>query len=323
MAIENEYEETYDEYITMKQELLDDPKSRVFLSDVGETVVVSQKDTQIRFEKPVYESMSNIERSHFSKMKKLLKEYEFIQEKLLFNPSSGVTADDKWRFNELTRMIISLKETKNKNEQLFQENIRAIEKELDIEQRSLSKLRKKRTDKFHDTVNIQDSLVRNESMAAYVKGANKYGQDVREKLQKYKDLRKFLFTTHTLVVKSPVIKKSGVLKGKQETKEDTRLTQMDERMKTLLKQQASKKKMKPVSPESDKQADIIKAAFKESLKKMVFKTMEECESSKRTKPYYMSKENILKILNDDPRFKKMASKLSKLPKKEICEKIFQ
>ncbi len=62
---------------------------------------------------------------------------------------------------------------------------------------------------------------------------------------------------------------------------------------------------------------------KDILKKFKFKTVEECQSSKRSQPYYMSKENILKTIDENPDIKSlMPSKYKTMKKEDLCDNIF-
>jgi hypothetical protein len=55
-----------------------------------------------------------------------------------------------------------------------------------------------------------------------------------------------------------------------------------------------------------------------------FKTRDECKSSSRSKEYYINKSDLLNIIKTDPNLTKSFPKgsLSKLPKGEICDIIF-
>lgn len=57
--------------------------------------------------------------------------------------------------------------------------------------------------------------------------------------------------------------------------------------------------------------------------KFPFKSKEECVSSKRSTPFYMSKEDITKNIKSDPNIKNLMPKnYSTLSKKEICDHLF-
>ena len=53
-----------------------------------------------------------------------------------------------------------------------------------------------------------------------------------------------------------------------------------------------------------------------------FKTKSECESSKRSKLYYMSREDIMKKIDNDNELKtKVGNNYRKLSKDELCNKL--
>jgi len=65
-----------------------------------------------------------------------------------------------------------------------------------------------------------------------------------------------------------------------------------------------------------KNKDALKNAFR-------FKTVEECKSIKRSQPYYMSKEEIIKTIDENPSIKAtMPAKYKTMKKEEICHSLF-
>jgi hypothetical protein len=76
---------------------------------------------------------------------------------------------------------------------------------------------------------------------------------------------------------------------------------------------------KPLSPEQKAKllqlnaAALAKAGFK-------FKTLAECKSQARTKPFYMAKDELIKTIERDEELrKKMPPKYKSMKKEEICE----
>lgn len=83
------------------------------------------------------------------------------------------------------------------------------------------------------------------------------------------------------------------------------------------------KKSKVVNlTESDKK--IIKKNIKELIKeKFKAKTLEECASQKRSQPYYMKKEDILKTIEENPDIKQvLPANYKSLSKENLCEHLF-
>jgi len=62
--------------------------------------------------------------------------------------------------------------------------------------------------------------------------------------------------------------------------------------------------------------NVLKRVFK-------FSNLEECNTSKRSKPYYMSKAEIVKAIDDNPDIKALVPKKYKTMKKEeLCQSFF-
>jgi hypothetical protein len=70
--------------------------------------------------------------------------------------------------------------------------------------------------------------------------------------------------------------------------------------------------------------ELIKINIKLLLEeKFKFKTNEECASTKRSQPYYMTKDEIIKTIESEKVFKdKMSKKYKTLKKEEICDELF-
>jgi glucan phosphorylase len=101
-----------------------------------------------------------------------------------------------------------------------------------------------------------------------------------------------------------------------------------EELKKVIRKSANKDTEKETNKDSVGNKPVKKSKkspTRELLKKIIFKTLEECESSKRTQPYYMSKEELIKHIQSDPelllKFGKNITALKKLSKKDLCAQI--
>lgn len=324
-----DYRKVYDDYIRIKHLLLDAhqgdetvPSPERTLKDLGANVDVKYKHLRVRFDKPVYESM-NTATLRYSEMKKtLLSEYEFLKQRLMFDPRSKLSSEDKQRFHEITRSINTLDQTLAEYARLFQVTKQTLERDQRALLTSMSAQESKRNALYDEIQTYtKDNIARKETITRYIKGSMDYGSaaavNPNDSLRQFRDL---VNTTCTFLITPPRIEKAADDTTPDTTrKQDVRLMRMDNRIKETLKQAVKMKRktdtlLQIPIPTSD--------TIKDSLKKMLFTTLDECMSNKPTKPYYMNKENILKILKKDPRLsQKVASYLSKLSKKELCEKI--
>lgn len=82
-----------------------------------------------------------------------------------------------------------------------------------------------------------------------------------------------------------------------------------------LEPQTNKKKLSPI------QKDKIKSNIKELLRqKFKFRSMEECVSKAKTKPWFMSKDELIKVIENNPEIKiTMPKNYKTLKKEEICK----
>jgi len=96
---------------------------------------------------------------------------------------------------------------------------------------------------------------------------------------------------------------------------------IEEKPKEIIEEKA--KETKP-SNLSSKEINNIKTNIKQLIsQKFKFRSMDECISSKRSQLYYMSKENIIKEIQDNPELRKlMPSNYRTLSKEKICEYLY-
>jgi hypothetical protein len=91
---------------------------------------------------------------------------------------------------------------------------------------------------------------------------------------------------------------------------------IDSKLKDTIKEALTNKK---VSKKSIIETDDD---IKKTVRSFLFKTLDECESSKRTTSYYMSKDELVKIIDADQKLKdKVGKSYKKMKKKELCEKL--
>jgi len=100
------------------------------------------------------------------------------------------------------------------------------------------------------------------------------------------------------------------------------ISRIEAEMEELVKT-ASGKHYVLVKPEVTKKK-ILEANRKALNKAFKFKTVEECQSMKRSQPFYMSKEDIVaEIEKDNDLKRRMPPKYKLLKKEEICKEIFK
>jgi hypothetical protein len=99
-------------------------------------------------------------------------------------------------------------------------------------------------------------------------------------------------------------KSSSSSKNKKDCNED----KIYKKAKKILKKTATKAFESPT--------------YKKKMKKFLFNTLEECNSSKRSKEYYMSRDQIIQMVNKDENLqRKLGNVYKNLSKKSLCKKI--
>jgi len=103
--------------------------------------------------------------------------------------------------------------------------------------------------------------------------------------------------------------------------EDAKIEELsEENTKARVKNKGRKLPAKISTSDIKKIRDNVKELMKSVFKP---KTLEECASQKRSQPYYMKKEDILKEIDNNPDIKKLLPDNYKaLNKEEICKYLF-
>lgn len=110
----------------------------------------------------------------------------------------------------------------------------------------------------------------------------------------------------------------------KETYTDIKLRE-DIRLGEDIKDSPIKEKKKITKTKAQKLSDVQKIEIKDNIKELLkkvykFKDRAECVSKQRTKPYYMSKEDIIKEIDSNSELKKlMPSNFRSLSKDKLCE----
>lgn len=98
-----------------------------------------------------------------------------------------------------------------------------------------------------------------------------------------------------------------------------------DKLETEIEPESEQKDHKKPHPGlSDDQKEKIVKNIKDLIReKFKFKSSEECVSKARTKPFHMSKEEIIKIIENNPEIKvTMPKNYKQLKKEEICKYLF-
>jgi len=327
-----DYLKEYDEYLRIKSIILDEkekPKlsaDQYDLVDLGSKVTAMFRNSTTEFKKPVYENIiEKLNELNMSK-KKLMNDYVFLKEKLLFGSSANITQEDKIKFKELTEKINQIERRKEEKQMLLGESKTQIELERLKLENDMTNYIDTHKSLFNQTITSDDVITRENMMSEYVSEYNSYVDDVFKQKKESVLLSNLKTSTENYMNKLPEILQSGdstVTLDTKVKKNTKKVNELDKKIKTTLKDAMKKKKTTKNANEQEAQNSAeIKNILKESLNRMLFKTMNECESSKRTQAYYMSKEQILEIIKSNPKLsKKVGTNLTKLSKKELCQKI--
>ena len=315
------YQKQYSEYTRISALLRKNVKLRLNNSAVETSTMykVDFKKTQFEMSKPLYMGLEKIQTDTEIQLKILMREYEY--EKL-----SVIQGGNSSRFIELTDAINGLhaivdavthinttleKRHKNRYQKehtnyvkmeaelmdmyidLTSNNYNDIEMGIRMDTYFVQKEKLDELMKSDDFANIQRSLVRGEDSVSFI-----------------------VPSEYTLMMMNDISNVSPV-KEKTPVKEKSPSVEiLEKKIKKKIKKKVEEIKDPTVASKLVND-DVV-------LTKWLFKNKEECTDKKYSKPYYMSKEAILKMIEDDPILKKrFGPKFKKLSKQAMCDVIFE
>lgn len=289
------------------------PTEQIQLQSISNTKCIYIPDSKITLPNFV-DTKETLNKLHFEKRKLLIQYYKLYDR--LIHTSEYKHKDMESEFSDVHKNILEI-----------DNQIDKITMYMDIvsSENPVQGLKSKVKTLETQLIDLQDS-VKNDIWLDQdiIKKVAQNTKELHETQQQLHKASKALFLNDTFYIdRLPKISKAT------STPQITKLSLTD--TKEEKKQDAKKETKKPTKAKKTvlkKVSNVDVNKIKENVKsiiaeKMKFKSTSECVSQKRSQPYYMSKENIIKAIESDSELKAiMPSNYKALSKEDICKLLF-
>ena len=336
--LNNSYLEYYSEFLRLddiyRSKSKPKGKNDVF-STIGPFIKTKLLKNEMEIRKPIYKSHYRMLEDNFKTTKSLHSKYNEKKKDFLYDTSNKNTILEELK--ELTEQVVQQQKiNEDIHKCLLDEHERYLNKKhklsVDIQEYDTD-----RKNVLNNIENTTDSILKAKLIQSYVSSPP---QLITKNKLALNDLEEDILSTqlfsgseHNCMVHLPLLinKDTNLDQNESPKKNKKELPKkVVEELKKVIRKNANKDttKVKPAKEDTTKEKPVKKSKkspTREMLKKIIFKTLEECESSKRTQPYYMSKEDLIKHIQNDPelflKFGKNVTTLKKLSKKDLCAQI--
>jgi hypothetical protein len=291
-------------------------------SQIGDYIFLKFNNTTIHIEKPVYTTHGEIMCSLKEKKESLMRTYVLEKKRLVYKGSDNNLDTVK----QLTLDIINVNKSLTRLEEIFvnEKELLRVHANVNVTEDSSSQTN------LSDILELSDDIERAAQIKKYVN--RQYIKEVFHSEKHKSEQSDFINRFNTIILKIPVVLSGMNDPFVEETSSEVEPTSSENRRRITEEKQKKReeKKMKSkikksIENNTTSMVDLesnAKISAKKSITQYLFKTLEQCESSKRTQPYFMSKNDLIKLINADPKLKKkLGPKFAKLSKKEICNEI--
>ena len=282
-----EYQQLYEEYLRVNDIFLskyDQFDDPPIIEDTKE-IKVKFKQTNFTIIKPIYTSLSTELSKSMTKCYDLMTKYDFEKKQIIYNGSNNLN-----KIKELTLQIVDVNE-----------HINSL-------RRTMKELLDDCTTKNNKAKNHNEEIIRQKG-SLYDKAIN-----ANDDVQKQQTINEYLSVPSDMVSMSNCYDEIDIF---MESPPILETNNMDKSERKLTK------KLKAIKSKINKSETELKQELKETIKKSIFNTLEECNSTKRSKPYYLTKKELYDIIEKDPLLKKKVGKMyKKLSRQDLCDKLF-
>lgn len=312
-----EYIQSYDNLITNLYNALKRKKEFSFTNDYSKYNLQSNKKN-INIGKIHYVNLNTIKNKMHEKYDELMNEYVFEKQKYLYGGFKIAKLEDLTnKINVVKQSLIDIEELESIYENM---NIQNIEK---IRQQYTTLVNDKK-DRYEKYDMSSDDIEKRRLLQEYInivkmKNGNELLHDIYN-MEKYKYLPILVpanlddIDTDSSINEDETVKNDIELEKKEKSKTDRKLKKTIEKANT----KAQKKKTKnQISDETD-----LKENHKKTLKKFLFRTLNDCNDTKHSEKHFMNKNDILEVIENNPSIKEKLPKYYKtLKKTELCKTI--
>lgn len=282
-------------------------------------------NTDISLQKPIYVSHKDISNTLQTCLDEMMIEYEFLKKRILYGTYNEMSLKENLdKLYELTNEITVMLKSKTNLQNLHKTYTKILEEEIIIIKNKINKIQTSELEKRNDILNKEDKLSRKHEIHSALSFIDESKFKLKDHLEQEHRLQQLLDTSdYSYLISIDKLNEnvhSNTLQNDVEIKEPKKKIPKD-RVEEKIKKKINKSQKKHLTPTF--QDEQIENRNKQDLKKLLFANLQDCISNKRTAKTYMSKENIIKIIEESPSLKsKMPKGYKTLKKQSICESIF-
>lgn len=313
------YDKLFEEYARLSNIIIN-KRSKIQKDDYDITNSVDSvsarfKNSKVSFNKPKYESYELLKKQVDDDILSTLYKYNKLKKSLLYDTSILDQNDMMKQIETLTTKLNNMYELRNVLKSSFLLRKTQTKQLIEELETNINTARTNHLKSFNDIEdahnNLQDSIREKSMIQDYL--TNKTNKNITELTLNKRVIENYYNYISDIVTKLPSIDGSsdtGNEPMKVSQKKDPKMSKIDHKAKKIL--------------QANQSQEFDSKTYKKKMTKFLFNTIDECTSSKRSKDSYMSREDIIEIINKDPDLQKKLGKMYKtLSKKELCSKLLE
>jgi hypothetical protein len=284
------------------------------ITDSSNSVSARFKSSRVSFNKPKYASFFVLKEKVNEDILFMKHKYDSLKKQILYDSSSDQKEIIE-QFKSMTEKMNNLYKLRNVLQTVHLLHKTNKEEELQKVTNEIHDAKTKRLVSFSEINNVktneQDSIRATILIQEYIK--DKTISAIIDLSLDKRNLEDFHNLIHEIVLTLPSVDGSsdGVSNHDSKTsseKIDPKMSKIDKKAKKILQMNQTQ--------------EFNASTYKKKLTKFLFNTIDECKNSKRSKEYYMSKDQILEVISKDPDLQRKLGKMYKtLSKEELCKKL--
>lgn len=284
------------------------------ITESSDSVTARFKSSRVSFNKPKYASYFVLKEKVDEDILLMKYKYDSLKKKILYDSSSDQKEVIE-QFESMTAKLNNLYKLRNVLQSVYLLHKTNKNEELTKVVNEIQDAKNKRLGNISEIANVktneQDSIRTTTLIQEYIK--DKSSKTIIDLTLDKRNLEDFHNLIHEIVLTLPSMNGSSDEinshdSKKSSEKKDPKMSKIDEKAKKLL--------------QINQTQNFNASTYKKKLTKFLFSTMDECKNSKRSKEYYMSREQILDVINKDPDLQRKLGKMYKtISKEELCKKL--
>lgn len=284
------------------------------ITESSDSVTARFKSSRVSFNKPKYVSFFVLKEKVDEDILFMKYKYDSLKKKILYDTSSD-QKDIIDKFESMTTKLNNLYKLRNVLQSVYFLHKKNKKDELAKVVNEIQDAKNKRLGSISEIDNFktneQDSIRATTLIQEYIK--DKSSKTIIDLTLDKRNLEDFHNLMHDIVLTLPSVDGSsdGISHNdskKSSEKKDPKMIKIDKKAKKIL--------------QTNQTQEFNASTYKKKLTKFLFNTMDECKNSKRSKEYYMNKDQILEVISKDSELQRKLGKMyKKLSKEELCKKL--